>query len=100
MIKEKNKDLLKKYDIKPKKRLGQNFIFDENILNKIAQLIEPIDNFSIVEIGPGPGGLTRLLERSPKSFILIEKDISFKGLLDLVKEYPQASTLGGYSQIF
>ena len=73
---QNTKSLLKKYDIKPKKRLGQNFIFDKNILNKITKAIEPIDELSIIEIGPGPGGLTRsLLEKKPKSFVLIEKDI-------------------------
>ena len=44
--------------VKPKKYLGQNFIFDQNILNKIISNILPIKNFNIIEIGPGPGGLT------------------------------------------
>ena len=53
MIKEKKiKDLLKENDIRPKKKLGQNFIFDENILNKIADSISPINDLSVIEIGP------------------------------------------------
>tara|TARA_B110000285_G_C14886383_1_gene496381 strand:- start:11 stop:802 length:792 start_codon:yes stop_codon:yes gene_type:complete len=60
--------------IKPKKSLGQNFLIDNNILNKIIKLVE-INNNNIVEIGPGTGNLTRkIIEQKPKSLILIEKD--------------------------
>ena len=60
--------------IKPKKSLGQNFLIDNNILNKIVKLIE-INNSNIVEIGPGTGNLTKkIIEQKPKSLILIEKD--------------------------
>ncbi len=92
--KKKIKDLLEENDIRPKKKLGQNFIFDENILNKIADSISPINNLSVIEIGPGPGGLTQsLLKCNPKSIILIEKDISFKGILsEITKKYPNISS--------
>ena len=43
--------------LKPKKSLGQNFLIDENVLNKIVSLIK-IENKSILEIGPGTGNLT------------------------------------------
>ena len=95
MIKEKKiKDLLKESNIRPKKKLGQNFIFDENILNKIADSIGPINDLSIIEIGPGPGGLTKsLLRCNPKSITLVEKDISFKGiLLEIIKNYPSVNS--------
>ena len=60
--------------IKPKKSLGQNFLIDNNILNKIIKLTE-ISNHNIVEIGPGSGNLTRkIIEQKPKDLILIEKD--------------------------
>jgi 16S rRNA (adenine1518-N6/adenine1519-N6)-dimethyltransferase len=60
--------------IRPKKSLGQNFLTDNNILNKILNLIE-VNNNNIVEIGPGTGNLTKkILEKKPKSFILVEKD--------------------------
>ena len=59
MLEEINlKNIKNKYKIIPKKHLGQNFIFDQNILNKIISNILPIENFNIIEIGPGPGGLT------------------------------------------
>ena len=83
------KNIKSKYKIIPKKRLGQNFIFDQNILNKIISNILPIKDFNIIEIGPGPGGLTlAILKNSPKKIILIEKDSSFSGLINnILKEY-------------
>jgi len=60
--------------IKPKKSLGQNFLIDNNIINKIIK-ISDINNNNIVEIGPGTGNLTKkIIEQNPKSVILIEKD--------------------------
>ena len=58
----------------PKKSLGQNFLIDKNIINKITSL-KNIKNRNILEIGPGRGALTeKILEKNPKSLILIEKD--------------------------
>tara|TARA_Y100001958_G_C21193187_1_gene521003 strand:+ start:99 stop:863 length:765 start_codon:yes stop_codon:yes gene_type:complete len=58
----------------PKKSLGQNFLIDKNVINKIINL-KNIKNKNILEIGPGQGALTeKILEKKPKSLILIEKD--------------------------
>ena len=60
--------------IKAKKSLGQNFLVDNNIINKIINTAD-IYNKNILEIGPGTGNLTlKILEEKPKSLILIEKD--------------------------
>ena len=60
--------------IKSKKSLGQNFLIDNNIINKIIKLSDVCNN-NIVEIGPGTGNLTKkIIEQNPKSLILIEKD--------------------------
>ena len=60
--------------IKAKKSLGQNFLIDKNILEKIVNLTE-IKNKNILEIGPGTGSLTsNILKKKPKKFIVIEKD--------------------------
>ena len=68
--------------IKPKKSLGQNFLIDNNIVDKIIQLSD-INNNHIVEIGPGTGNLTKkILEKKPKSLILIEKDQKLANLLN------------------
>ena len=60
--------------IKAKKSLGQNFLIDKNIINKILNIID-IKNKNILEIGPGTGNLTlEILKKNPKKVILIEKD--------------------------
>ncbi|PPR25676.1 MAG: Ribosomal RNA small subunit methyltransferase A [Alphaproteobacteria bacterium MarineAlpha9_Bin4] len=94
IIKYNIKEIIEKYEIRPKKKLGQNFIFDKNILNKITERIEPLNNFLIVEIGPGPGGLTNmLLKKKPKSILLIEKDLAFKKILeDLTSQFSKIDT--------
>ena len=57
-----------------KRSLGQNFLIDKNIIKKIVDLTN-IKNRNIIEIGPGTGALTdEILDRNPKSLILIEKD--------------------------
>ena len=60
--------------IKAKKSLGQNFLIDKNVLEKIVSLIK-IENKSILEVGPGTGNLTScILKNNPKKLILVEKD--------------------------
>ena len=60
--------------IKAKKSLGQNFLIDKNILEKIANIIDVKDK-NILEIGPGTGKLTSyILNKNPKKFFVIEKD--------------------------
>ena len=60
--------------IKAKKSLGQNFLIDQNIINKIL-LVSDIKNKSVLEVGPGTGNLTsHIIKRNPKKFFVIEKD--------------------------
>jgi 16S rRNA (adenine1518-N6/adenine1519-N6)-dimethyltransferase len=60
--------------IKAKKSLGQNFLIDENILEKIANVTEIKDQV-VLEVGPGTGNLTSyILQKKPKKFFVIEKD--------------------------
>ncbi|MBH20638.1 MAG: ribosomal RNA small subunit methyltransferase A [Rhodobiaceae bacterium] len=76
------KKLLEDFDIRPNKKLGQNFIFDENIFKKIALTIDPQDCDLVIEIGPGLGGLTRsLLKLGARKVLLIEKDKKFIPIL-------------------
>jgi 16S rRNA (adenine1518-N6/adenine1519-N6)-dimethyltransferase len=68
-------EVVRIFDIAPKKTLGQNFLFDMNLTNKITKSVSDITNSTILEIGPGPGGLTRsLLNNGAKKVIVIEKD--------------------------
>ena len=63
-------------NIKNKKSLGQNFIFDKNFLKKISSFIETNSDNVLIEIGPGPGTLTEFLYKKKfKKLILIEKDL-------------------------
>ena len=67
--------------IKAKKSLGQNFLIDQNIIDKIINIVE-IKEKSILEIGPGTGNLTKnILEKNPKKLIVIEKDNDLAKLL-------------------
>ena len=69
--------------IKAKKSLGQNFLIDQNIIDKILDLVE-IKDKNILEIGPGTGNLTsKIIKKNPKKLIVIEKDDS---LVDLLKD--------------
>ena len=58
-----------------KKSLGQNFLYDENIINLICRVGNVTNKDIVIEVGPGTGKLTeKILERKPKDFIVIEKD--------------------------
>ena len=63
--------------IKPKKSLGQNFLHDKNIINKIINASNISCGDEILEIGPGTGSLTRfIINQNPKKIFLIEKDFN------------------------
>ena len=67
--------------IKAKKSLGQNFLIDKNVIEKIVNTVE-INNKNILEVGPGTGNLTReILKKKPKKIIVIEKDSELALLL-------------------
>jgi len=72
---------------KPKKRFGQNFLQDENILNKIVKEINPQPDDHIIEIGPGYGALTQKLISSTENLIAIEIDNDLAK--NLIEKYPQ-----------
>jgi 16S rRNA (adenine1518-N6/adenine1519-N6)-dimethyltransferase len=84
----KIKDLAKKYGIFAKKSLGQNFIFDLNLTDKITSNAKISNQDHIIEIGSGAGSLTfSILKQNPKSLTIIEKDHRCIGLLEELKEY-------------
>jgi len=68
---------------KPKKSLGQNFLIDQNILQKIVNTVSINSNSEILEIGPGTGNLTNyLIKKNPKKIFVVEKDNNLSMLLD------------------
>ena len=69
------KEIVEEFGLRPKKSLGQNFLFDQNITDKIARCAGDISDCTVIEIGAGPGGLTRsLLRAGAKRLIAIEYD--------------------------
>ena len=69
------RDVIDRHQLATKKSLGQNFLLDLNITMKIARAAGDLTDVSVLEIGPGPGGLTRaLLASGAKQVIAIERD--------------------------
>ena len=82
--------VIKKYKLNAKKNLGQNFLLDLNLTAKIARSCKGLAESTIIEIGPGPGGLTRgLLSENAKKIIAIEKDVRcIPALTEIAEYYP------------
>src|SRR5471032_2600142 len=84
------RDVIRRHGLSAKKSLGQNFLLDLNLLARIARAAEPLDGATVVEVGPGPGGLTRaLLSLGAKRVIAIERDERAKPALEeIAARYP------------
>jgi 16S rRNA (adenine1518-N6/adenine1519-N6)-dimethyltransferase len=69
------REVIRRHGLTAKKSLGQNFLLDLNLTARIARAAEPLENITVVEVGPGPGGLTRaLLALGARRVIAIERD--------------------------
>lgn len=96
-------ELVEKYGLMAKKTLGQNFLLDGNITDKIVRLSlaeQGLNDFSgedVAEIGPGPGGLTQaVLRKSPRRLTAIEADERCVALLGEIQTYyPQLKIIHG-----
>ena len=76
------RDSLDAHGLLAKKSFGQHFLLDLNVTRKIVRLAGPFEGRAVIEVGPGPGGLTRaLLESDAGSVVLVEKDPRFLPLL-------------------
>lgn len=76
------KILLDAYDIDPKKSLGQNFLHDPNMLEKIVDSADLMPGDTVVEVGPGTGAMTVLLARAVQRVIAVELDQRMRPILE------------------
>jgi len=84
------REVIRAHDLSAKKSLGQNFLFDLNLTARIARAAAPLNEATIIEIGPGPGGLTRaLLAEGAKRVVAIESDARvLPALAEIAAHYP------------
>ena len=84
------REVIAQYGIGARKSLGQNFILDLNLTRRIARAAGPLGHATVIEIGPGPGGLTRaLLAEGARRVVAIERDPRCLAALgDLAARYP------------
>ncbi len=84
------REVIRRHGLSAKKSLGQNFLLDLNLTGRIARAAGPLDAVSVVEIGPGPGGLTRaLLAQGARRIIAVERDErAIAALAEIAASYP------------
>jgi 16S rRNA (adenine1518-N6/adenine1519-N6)-dimethyltransferase len=69
------REVIRRHGLAAKKSLGQNFLLDLNLTGRIARAAGPLDGTTVIEIGPGPGGLTRaLLTEGARKVVAVERD--------------------------
>ncbi|MGZ3319601.1 MAG: 16S rRNA (adenine(1518)-N(6)/adenine(1519)-N(6))-dimethyltransferase RsmA [Xanthobacteraceae bacterium] len=84
------REVIRRHGLRAKKSLGQNFLLDLNLTARIARAAGPLDGVDVVEIGPGPGGLTRaLLATGARRVIAVERDDrAIAALAEIAARYP------------
>src|SRR5262245_18606545 len=84
------REVIAAHDLRAKKELGQNFLLDLNLTSRIARVAGPLDAATVIEVGPGPGGLTRaLLAEGARKVIAIERDErTLPALAQIAEAYP------------
>ncbi len=84
------REVIRRHGLAAKKSLGQNFLLDLNLTARIARAAGPLEGVTVVEVGPGPGGLTRaLLALGARRVIAIERDDrAIAALQEIAEHYP------------
>lgn len=84
------REVIARHELRAKKQLGQNFLLDLNLTAKIARAAGDLTGCDVIEVGPGPGGLTRgLLAEGARHVLAIEKDErALPALAEIAEAYP------------
>jgi 16S rRNA (adenine1518-N6/adenine1519-N6)-dimethyltransferase len=84
------REVIRQHSLSARKSLGQNFLLDLNLTARIARAAGPLEDVTVIEIGPGPGGLTRaLLALGARHVIAVERDErALPALEDISRRYP------------
>ncbi|MCQ4005288.1 16S rRNA (adenine(1518)-N(6)/adenine(1519)-N(6))-dimethyltransferase, partial [Klebsiella pneumoniae] len=81
------REVIRAFGLEAKKSLGQNFILDLNLTRRIARAAGTLSGRTVVEVGPGPGGLTRgLLLEGAERVVAVERDERARGALEMIAE--------------
>ncbi len=92
------RDVIERHELRAKKALGQNFLLDLNLTGKVARVAGDLKDATVIEVGPGPGGLTRaLLAHGARKVIAIERDERcMAALAEISAHYPgRLDVIGG-----
>jgi 16S rRNA (adenine1518-N6/adenine1519-N6)-dimethyltransferase len=89
------REVIRRHGLSARKSLGQNFLLDLNLTGRIARAAGPLEGVTVVEIGPGPGGLTRaLLAEGARRVIAVERDErALNALAEIAEHHPGRLTV-------
>jgi 16S rRNA (adenine1518-N6/adenine1519-N6)-dimethyltransferase len=84
------RDVIRRHELSARKSLGQNFLLDLNLTGRIARAAGPLEGVTVIEVGPGPGGLTRaLLTEGAARVVAVERDErAVSALAEIADYYP------------
>ncbi len=83
------REVIRRHELRARKSLGQNFLLDLNLTARIARSAGPFEGVNVLEIGPGPGGLTRALIAQGARVVAVERDErAIAALSEIAERYP------------
>jgi 16S rRNA (adenine1518-N6/adenine1519-N6)-dimethyltransferase len=96
------REVIRRHGLIARKSLGQNFLLDLNLTGRIARAAGPLQDISVLEVGPGPGGLTRaLLAQGARRVIAVERDErAVAALAEIAQRFPRLIVVPGDALAF